>query len=158
MQSNPYYKCHGHPFDYNCVRIFGVPGFRIIQSARKLVQQGNPCLFLGNGDSKTRTCACDLENHKGTRGPCFIFDQTFSSILVHSFSISHRNILGIVKLEEFKELQMKAFQKPFDPSVGFLLTLQSFNKPDTLSVVIKDNDAFNIPILHHDLLRHHGEF
>ena len=70
-------------------RIFGTQGFRLIQSADKLVQKGNLFLFLGYGESETTICTWELSTHKWTRGPHFCFNPTFSSIASHILPTSY---------------------------------------------------------------------
>ena len=129
--------------------MFGTPGFRLIQSADELVQQGNPSLFLGYGALETTIYAWDLITQKWTRGLCFSFDPTFSSIPSHSFPTSYRNILGTLKLEEAKVLHMKICDKPCNPTANIKLTLPLLHKSSPLSVVIKDDESCNVSILHH---------
>ena len=59
---------------------FGIPRFRLVRSARKLVQQGNPSLLLGYGVFETAVCAWYMSNSKWTRAPLFRFDSMFSRI------------------------------------------------------------------------------
>ena len=134
--------------------MFGTPGFRLIQSAGKLVQQGNPSLFLGYGALEITICAWDLTAKKWTRGPYFRFDSTFSSIPSHSLPLSFRNILGQVKLEKVKVLHMNLSDRPYNPTAGMNLKLPLLHKSAPLSIIMKDDESFNVPILHHITPRH----
>ena len=123
------------------MRIFGTPGFRLIQSASKLVQQGNPSFFLGYGALEATICAWDLITHKWTRFPYFSFDPTFSSIPSHSLPLSHRNILGSVILEVVTELHMKIRDKLHNPSDGIKLRLSLLLHSSPMSVTMKCDES-----------------
>ena len=134
--------------------MFGTPGFRLIQLADKLVQQGNSSLFLGYGSSETTIHSWDLGVHKWIRGPYFRFDPTFSSVPSHSFLLSYRKIIGSIKLEDVTELHMSIRDMPCNPSDNIKLRLPLLHHSSPMSDVMKHDESCIIPILHHVPPRH----
>ena len=79
--------------------------------------------------------------------------HAFASIphLAASLPIVFRHpvdFFGTVKLEEVKELNVKICDNPHNPTGGINLNFPLRHASAPLSVIMKDDESYNIPILH----------